>query len=101
MDNEFSQIKEYIRKQLSEFPNFVDVEFHESYDRKIKMIGIHAIITNKYGYYFGDQPRIHPDYSNLQQAADEFISMWKYYDNEEYINKQISMYQDFARWGTE
>jgi hypothetical protein len=27
--------------------------------------------------------------------------MWKYYDNEEYINKQISMYQDFARWGTE
>jgi hypothetical protein len=101
MDVEFTQIKEYIREQLSEFPNFVDVEFHESYDGKIKMLGMHSILTNKYGYYFGDQPGINPDYSNIQKAADEFVAMWKYYDNEEYIKKTISMYQEFSRWGTE
>jgi hypothetical protein len=101
MNNEFAQTKEYIRKQLSDFPNFVDIEFHESYDKKIKMLGIHAVLTNKYGYYFGDQPSIKPDYSNLQEAADEFVAMWKYYDTEEYIKKAIEMYQEFARWGTE
>lgn len=86
------KLQDYIEEALKEFPNFLGVDFCDVGARGIQIRGHHADIKN---YTYGDQPTIKYDFSNMYDAADEFIKMWKQIDNPESVRKQL----DFIAMG--
>jgi hypothetical protein len=95
-------IRGYINMKLEGYPNFAGVDFCDVRAGGIQIRGHHALLTEKYGYTYPEESvTINYDFSNLQEAAEDFVELWEKYDTKDYIDQAKRMYEDFIRYGTE
>ena len=78
--------------QLSDYSNFDGIDFCDVGAGGIQIRGHHKQVEK---YCFGEQVTIKYDFSNLTEAINEFIAMWKAHDNDEAIHD----YLEFIHWG--
>lgn len=77
---------------LDSFENFDGIDFCDVGAGGIQIRGHHKQVEK---YCFGEQVTIKYDFSNLIEAINEFIAMWKAHDNDEAIQD----YLGFIHWG--
>lgn len=88
----FQATIESINKSLTDYPNFIDVDFCDVNANGIQIRGYHRQIK---GRTYGGQSTIKEDLSNITEAAKEFIDMWKKEDTPEKVQK----FKDFLEMG--
>lgn len=81
-----------IHEGLKDYPNFSGVDFGDVHAGGIQIRGHHKQIK---GYTYGDQPTIQYDFSNLNDAVQDFIGMWKCYDEPQ----KVQSFQSFIAAG--
>lgn len=83
-ENDFKYINKKINNKLKEYKNFDGIDFCDVSANGIQIRGHHKEIK---GYTFGEQPTIKYDFSNVEDAIEEFVDMWKKCDNSSYLIK--------------
>jgi len=100
--NSISHIKDYIKienaieSQLKNYENFDGIDFCDVNANGIQIRGHHKKIKN---HTYGSQPTIKYDFSNCDEAVDDFVNMWKEIDNPVSINKELSFIAAGEKYG--
>ena len=81
-----------INTALKDYPNFDGVDFCDVGANGIQIRGHHKQIG---GYTYGSQPTIKEDLSNITEATQEFIDMWKAEDTP----MKVLKFKEFISFG--
>lgn len=88
---DFERIRQRITEALKDYENFDGVNFVDVNARGIQVNGLHK----KTGRYYFHTVTIKYDFSNVDEAIEDFVNGWKHYDNPSYI----SDFLQFLEWG--
>lgn len=86
------KIEQSITRLLSDYENFLGIDFCDVSAGGIQIRGHHAQIK---GYTYGSQPTIQYDLSNSLDVVTEFVEMWKTKD----VPDEVSREQSFIAAG--
>jgi hypothetical protein len=92
----FIKIENSINEALKDYPNFVAIDFCDVSARGIQIRGHHKEVK---GYCYGDQITIKYDFSNVDEAIEAFIKMWKKKDTAEDLKLYKSFLADGEKYG--
>lgn len=93
---ELIEVETQIAQALNEYPNFDGIDFCDVTANGIQIRGHHKQVV---GYSFGSQPTIKYDFSNYKECVAEFVEMWQFKDNLEYLSQYKSFLSKGERWG--
>ena len=79
---DFERIRQRITEALKDYENFDGVNFVDVNARGIQVNGLHK----KTGRYYFHTVTIKYDFSNVDEAIEDFVNGWKHYDNPSYIS---------------
>lgn len=89
-------VQNEVNEKLKDQKGFDGIDFCDVSAGGVQIRGHHKEVN---GYAYGEQITIKYDFSNYQEASDQFIDMWKAKDNP----KALENYKDFLaqgeRWG--
>ena len=94
--NDLLYMEKEITNNLKDFTNFEGIDFCDVSANEIQIRGHHKQIKN---YTYGDQPTIKYDFSNIDSAIKEFITMWKEIDNPNEVNKKLKFIREGEKYG--
>ena len=86
-EEDFRMIRKRIMEALKDYKNFNGVDFVDVNAGGIQINGRHK----KTGHYYYILSTIRYDFSNVDEAIDEFVNAWKEYDTP----KRIRDFTDF------
>jgi len=92
----FAEIRAFIAAQLTDHPNFVGVDFCDVTASGIQIRGHHKEVTS---YTYGEQITVKYDLSNAQEAAQQFVAMWKEQDTDAHLAGYKGFLAEGERWG--
>lgn len=90
--DELILIQKAVGDLLLDFVNFLGIEFYDTNFNGIEIRGFHKNID---GYSYGEQVTIKYDFSNMTEAINNFVDLWKKFDTEEYL-KYYRQFIDFG-----
>lgn len=94
--NDFIYINKQITNRLKDYPNFNGIDFCDVHAGGIQIRGRHKKFPT---HTFGDQITIQYDFSNIEQAINDFAEMWKYFDEPDYIKEYKQFLTDGEKYG--
>lgn len=93
---DFDKIRQMIADKLKNFPDFNGVDFADVRAGGIQICGKHKQIR---GFYYSGMPTINYDFSNINEAVDDFVEKWKQADNPTSVEVYKKLIADCTRWG--
>lgn len=89
-------LQHIIHEGLSDYPNFLGIQFVDVSAGGIQIRGFHKDVD---GHNYGEQTTIKYDMSNAYEAASDFISYWKASDNDDSIRFMKEFFKQCEEYG--
>jgi uncharacterized protein YjbK len=89
-------IRHSIYCALKDYPNFDGLDFTDVNGGHINIRAFHKDIKN---YTYGNDIKLEYDFSNANEAIEEFIDMWKAYDTEEELESCKRFFESCEKYG--
>lgn len=89
-------IQSEITSKLKDYPGFKGIDFCDVNAGGIQIRGFHEEIK---GYSYGELYKINYDFSNVEEAIEKFVKMWKVMDNKKAIEIKKSFIEDGHKYG--